>query len=271
MDKKIMADNHNASLYNRAKQQILTQFCHEIFQNSDISVFGYRKFFLNNTYIALCTNNAWQDYYFDNVKNIGEVFTKAILNVPLFKYSYFIWPNNPNADYLISALHYHNIWNGITLYYRSSDYIESFAFGGKVENYLLQDYLVNNLHRLENFIIKFKYNSNSLISSNNKILAKFNNSFVLPNVNNYDNKSEPISKISTSAKFSNLTSREIECVFFILKGYSNKKIANLLGISSRTVEIYLDKVRQKTHSHSRADLIGIVQHQPIIPCLFDKL
>ena len=264
-----MIDNYNASLYNRAKNQELIKLCQEIFQNSDVNVFGYRKFFLDNTYIALCTNSFWQDYYFDNVKNIGKVFAKAMANVPLFKYSYFLWPQNYNSDNLISALHYHNICNGITIYYRSSDYVESFAFGGKVEHCLLQDYLVNNLQKLEKFIVKFKYHSNGLIStSNNKIVAKFSTPFILPNADPDNNNLESVTEVPI---LHSLTSREIECVFFLLKGYTNKKIANLLGISARTIETHLDKVRLKTHTHTKADLIDMILKQPIISNSGNKL
>lgn len=52
-----------------------------------------------------------------------------------------------------------------------------------------------------------------------------------------------------------LTPRESICLFYILRGKNNKEIALILGISQRTVEAHVTKVKNKLQCHSRSQLI----------------
>lgn len=54
---------------------------------------------------------------------------------------------------------------------------------------------------------------------------------------------------------SGLSKREVECLSYVLEGYSNKQIATLLNLSSRTVEQYIDNTKNKLGCSSRYDLI----------------
>jgi DNA-binding CsgD family transcriptional regulator len=53
-----------------------------------------------------------------------------------------------------------------------------------------------------------------------------------------------------------LTPREAECVFYLSSGHSAKKIAQLLTISPRTVEVYIDNVKKKLDCRTRIQLIS---------------
>lgn len=70
-------------------------------------------------------------------------------------------------------------------------------------------------------------------------------------------------------KIHDLTQRELECFFYLLRGYTAKKIASTLGISSRTVEVFIEGLKRKTGSHSKSELIekgltmGILNKAPI--------
>lgn len=52
-----------------------------------------------------------------------------------------------------------------------------------------------------------------------------------------------------------LTSRELDCFRFAIKGWTAKKIAKELGISHRTVEEYIVNIRNKTGATSKAQLL----------------
>lgn len=52
------------------------------------------------------------------------------------------------------------------------------------------------------------------------------------------------------------STREAECLNETLNGYSAKEIATILGISPRTIEAHLDKIRQKLNCKSKLDLIN---------------
>jgi len=42
-----------------------------------------------------------------------------------------------------------------------------------------------------------------------------------------------------------LTKRESECFYLLSKGILTKKIASILGLSPKTVQIYIDKIKNK--------------------------
>ncbi|MGI4813729.1 MAG: LuxR C-terminal-related transcriptional regulator [Janthinobacterium lividum] len=52
-----------------------------------------------------------------------------------------------------------------------------------------------------------------------------------------------------------LTRREAEVLFFVLRGRNAKAIARVLGLSPRTVEQYIDVLKQKFAAHSRTELV----------------
>ena len=62
-------------------------------------------------------------------------------------------------------------------------------------------------------------------------------------------------------KFSNIyfTKRESECMLELLKGKSMKGIAEVLGLSSRTVEFYVKNMKRKVGCRTKFELIDIVR------------
>ncbi len=57
----------------------------------------------------------------------------------------------------------------------------------------------------------------------------------------------------------NLSEREREVVIFVLKGFSNKKIADILFISLSTVKSHVHNVFKKTNTETRYELIHLIK------------
>jgi RNA polymerase sigma factor (sigma-70 family) len=53
--------------------------------------------------------------------------------------------------------------------------------------------------------------------------------------------------------FKNLTERETQIIHLLPKGYTNKEIANILGITESTVETHLDRIFRKLDVRSRTE------------------
>ena len=66
-----------------------------------------------------------------------------------------------------------------------------------------------------------------------------------------------------------LSEREREVLRFTARGFTNKEIANLLGVSIKTVETYKARLGRKLDLHSRADTVryalsqGWLQDEPV--------
>ncbi len=62
-------------------------------------------------------------------------------------------------------------------------------------------------------------------------------------------------QIDPDSNYYQFTPRELECLFCLLRGMSAKITANLLGLSKRTVEFYIENMKNKTGSATKMDLI----------------
>lgn len=61
-----------------------------------------------------------------------------------------------------------------------------------------------------------------------------------------------------------LTSREIEILSYIVKGYTNRQIAHSLSISVRTVETHRSNLMDKLNLHTRVDLVRYATEHKLI-------
>lgn len=52
-----------------------------------------------------------------------------------------------------------------------------------------------------------------------------------------------------------LTPRQVECLFLLLNGMSSKKIARILKLSVRTIEEFIEQLRQKFSCQTKCELI----------------
>ena len=83
---------------------------------------------------------------------------------------------------------------------------------------------------------------------------------------------EQPNQINLGTEFGNqyLTRREFEVLKYVILGYSAKKIGNLLQISSRTVEGYVDKLKEKLGCSGRGEISFIAIKSGLIN-LFDLI
>ncbi|HEY6976832.1 MAG TPA: response regulator transcription factor [Chitinophagaceae bacterium] len=71
-------------------------------------------------------------------------------------------------------------------------------------------------------------------------------------------------KIKTKNEELNLTARELQIIKCIIKHYSNKKIADELFISERTVETHRKNIYRKTNTKGEAALIQFIKEHNLI-------
>lgn len=71
-------------------------------------------------------------------------------------------------------------------------------------------------------------------------------------------------KSNRIARHEPLSQRELQVVYLVAKGYTNKEIAKQLSLSVRTVERYSSSVMNKLGLHNRAELITYAVRQGIV-------
>jgi DNA-binding CsgD family transcriptional regulator len=120
----------------------------------------------------------------------------------------------------------------------------------------------------ERVMRSFLSHKTPLRSRQGKIIGLFGLSFMLdenqsPNLATQNIQTKP----STELTFG-LSQRQIDCLYYLVKGMTLKQIAKSLNLSPRTVEHYLDSVKLKLNCTSRAELIGKAFQ---IPAIINKL
>jgi len=58
-----------------------------------------------------------------------------------------------------------------------------------------------------------------------------------------------------------LSPRQEECLFWLLRGKSAKEIAILLGVSNRTVEHYIELIKEKSRTKNKAELVDLATYR----------
>ena len=68
----------------------------------------------------------------------------------------------------------------------------------------------------------------------------------------------PVAKPQATGESGSLTARELDVVPLIARGLADKEIAARLGISVRTAEYHVDRIRKKLGLSSRVQIAGWV-------------
>jgi DNA-binding NarL/FixJ family response regulator len=131
---------------------------------------------------------------------------------------------------------------------QSVDYFDLYVFSSVNDSAQAINILSNKISALENFTCHFKEKAHTLIkeSENNKIIVP---EHMQPNFGGVQS--------STSIIPDKLTSQQFKCLLQLVRGMTVKQIAATLELSPKTVEHYLDAVKNKLNCSSRYELISL--------------
>ena len=261
--------NKSALLYNEQIAPQVIKICNPLTEYLDIYKFGYVRFFKNSSFLVM--SNGFLEYrkkFYDVIiPNKGFLMNASKKYTNKNKGCYF-WPTEFQPNNLYLSLNYEcNIWNGITLYYKTQEYTENFtfAFGRNACN--KTNFFVNNLDLLQKFCTYFRIAAKNLINCSDKsklAISKhqFPNSFFSQESKITDEKKQKLLNFLEQSTFQNahnmkFSRREFECIKYLARGYSMKEIGQILSLSPRTVESYLENVKNKTNCHFKSQIIDL--------------
>lgn len=252
-------NNHAALAYNQTIHQQLMDICSPLFLRSYIKSFRYFRLFKDGSYLNLSTNNDWLYSRMTKIHNNGLIFQSALCSAVSDDYTFFIWPNDPDADEVTNLFYDFNIWNGLSVYKRDSISVETWSFGATKDHTNLANYYINNMCLIKDFVKDFNTKGLPLIDvCDTKKLAHFKETTILD-----EEKNEPIlfnsqsnqPKSSFNDKEVTFTFRELQCISMISRGKTYKEIATFLELSPRTVESYIQDAKNKLGVSFKRNLI----------------
>lgn len=224
---------------------------------NELSYFQFLRCYKDGSF-SLLTNDTSLFEYIANIKDqpvIFSSFQEEHLNLNSY---WFSWNEELPIEPVSIAREKFKLYNGITLVNRTKNYYDLIGFARNNPCYKANSFYMNKIKILEDYFYK------SILPNKNisQYLEKCRT--LLPSINRdpnykkicFDHK-RIILKLSNKETY--LTSQEIICLGFYLQNMSYKEIARNMGeLSHRTVETYLNRLKERTGLTSKTELLQLI-------------
>lgn len=250
--------------FNKSCAPLVEKLCEPLFNSFGITHFGCIRILENGQMLRITNNKKWtKDFFQHEFYNDIDLYgmKDASLNDPF----YVLLNGAPNSQHLSMLCSEFNIWNFMLIYERFETYRDLWFFGTERSNYQIINFYVNNLNVLQHFILHFKHKAAHLfdITDSSKLIS----TKIRPLSTEYKEKKDIhdfLDKISYNkhalggnfcGKY--LSKREAECLFYFSQGRSMKEIANHIGLTPKTIETYVNNIKNKIGCHTKGELISM--------------
>lgn len=224
-------------------------------------MFTYMKNHHDGTQIYVSSDPRWvEDYFALKLYDSSYFEGKPSDYTSGFKW----WPGASDLPVYLHGRDYYDSDCGITLCQQNKDGCEFFFFSSGNDNSAKMETYLNNLDLLENFALYFKESAAPILKKcfNNRIHRQMSND-VSVNGEYAVNRQAFLQSIGTAnspvekflLQFEKLTRRERECFNHIIQNSDTDRIAEIMGISVRTVETHIYNILSKLQCASKHELI----------------
>lgn len=265
MNPELIEQRKNALSYSYDKHSLLVDVTAPLKTYFDIGLFAQEEVLLNFKgeaieYKTLVTNLSFLNSYiygFDH-DYTAEPFIKAIKEVAVGAYSFFLWSNPNDCPFSQMLCQQFGFSRGLFIYKRYKTYLKAWWFVGKESSKIPA---VATKEIFSPFLDFIHYFETKQLFGNP--FMGFTHPFDLSYIDPHNGQIEDFKACINSNKFTlaigdrsvSLSKREWECLGKFAEGKAYKGVANALSLSPRTVETYLNQIKEKTGITSKAKLI----------------
>jgi DNA-binding CsgD family transcriptional regulator len=234
----------------------------EPLKKCDINYFSYVKIGYDEThytFFGINNNLEWASHFFTNNGLDNDSYFENMKLTNLSSKIYYCL--NPNVPYAKEF----GFYNTFNIFYSRKSFIEKYTFANFNRNLDLTSFYINKVNLLHKFITYFKFKTSHFTTDIPNKSAYLTRNLDLNNLQRKDENYEDIflreievKRIQINASNLNLyvTKKELECLHLLVIGKTMKEIANILNISSRTVEDHLNNIKFKTGLTYKSQLVG---------------
>jgi hypothetical protein len=267
--------------------QYIDSICSPALNSIGITYFNYIKIHHVDSSRELLTNNAqWIDHFYKNelYKSVGAVDIEHLLPK-----GYFLWSELNSDDPVYSqGKESFNIDNGISFVVKRKDVTYLYIFASTRENTQINNFYIRNIDLLKRFILYFNDKASALmkLAEKNKIYLP-EKQIILPDKSKQVHvsqaerekfyKSTCIEKYYLLSESDDLylTKKQAECVAYLIEGATAKQCANALNISYRTVESYINDIKNRIYEFTgkrftKETLIQFLKNTSIYDAIFPE-
>ena len=221
-----------------------------------ITYFNYLKIYKDGSRELLTNNAPWIDHFYKNALYL----TAGVVDVEhLLPKGYFLWSELDLNDPAYSqGQESFNIDNGVSFVIKRDEITYLSIFASTKDNMHINNFYIRNVDLFRRFIQYFHDRGSDLIkqAKSNKIVLpqqQIINSNRLKNIEIPSNVRRSFYKKTKMDKFYlldvsddlYLTPKQAEVATYLVVGATAKQCARQLGISYRTVETYIEEIKQK--------------------------
>jgi len=277
MSKDIEKLNKSAYEYFLSNRRQYIDICKPL-ANFGISHFCYMKTFKDGSYFSTGLDNlGYVELYLTTVKDQGNIITNVLNQAASSnKNYYYLFPSDiklydRKKDPIAHYSYDFGIWNNFSIHRSNNfDFVESYYFFSDHDNdNQVTNFYLNKIPLLEQFIDYFKEKAADFTDTSDKRkLGYLEQQYVFNRKSEEDIITEKAKEFLQQARFKRisiigknqesirLTTRETECLQYLALGNTTKEIANILELSPRTVESYLQNTKLKTGYTYRSQLVN---------------
>lgn len=257
--------NQLINKYNNRYNKKIINYCRPILENFGVSHFWYHRISDDGSYTCLGSNLPWIDYYFSESLYLPNPFLRdprtqeagVRFVQKLGDYSYLKSKNIGDSSFAINQ--------SLILLEKFDGYVEGYGFASHIDKEHFETLCLNELGILKCFAKHFRQEFSPVISDMSEepvnMATLIGQDFF---ADSCETKIPSIDRGSILEQFQlsevlSLTHRESQVLLLVSKGLFAIQIAEYLQLSKRTVEHYIENVKNKLNCYSKAELIQKAQ------------
>ncbi|RDI43407.1 response regulator transcription factor [Aquicella lusitana] len=266
MHKIVISSGH----YILASVSKIQKICAPLFAGDRFSFFDYARFGKQGEFNGFTTNGDSFRIFFD--LEYESLKSCKHLSFEENKFNYFYSPppqsfsDSNDSHAAQEILRVTGADNGFSLLKKRGGFIEAFYFACALPRDKAINYYLNQLPLLHKFINYFQTEANGLLK------LAHENTLILPEKMRPKMWGDSLQRptpahdrlLSQIKNEIHLTKREIECANYIGQGYTIKEIAELLALSSRTVESHIAHIKTKLNIRRKSELVKYLLRNNLI-------
>ncbi len=226
----------------------------EIFQRYGITGYVHTRMYHDYSRFTLTTDADW----FNHAVEKGYYqYTRLDRHPSCYKSGYFLWDawskDCPSYQIVVKdAEDNYNGGRGFTILKAEKEWVDKFEFSSETRNYWINQFYLNNIDLLENFVSSYKERAKELIEFAHNNRFKF--MFDVDLSHEYSDTMLPshiLAALSSKDQdkkielYPSFTKRELECLNWLIKGKFVPDIAIILNRSHRTIEKFILTIKEK--------------------------
>jgi DNA-binding CsgD family transcriptional regulator len=276
VDHNYVGENHLALDFSKNAAELVHKISRPIF-SFETAIFTYCRVFNNGKILYLCSDEKWVEHYFaSNYQNESDHLKHY---VPLENIKYALWSEFDRDKVFRAAYEEFNYWHGISFYEKNKNHMDYFDFGANKDNVKMENFYLNNLPVLSQFIQYFKEEASDLINvSDSTKLISCENKEIISNIFRLKSPEEenkivqfPFQEKRQENSFIDsmgFTCNEKECLLYLYQGKSIKEIGEALKIPAKSAEFYIKSIKFKAESLTKSDLHNVLKSDSKFSLIF---